>query len=94
MHKTAALICILLGSMPAILWAGTYQMTSDRSTCHFQRVENFILIQASVNDIEGNFLLDTGAEELTLNEKIFDKPTAIRKDHTMLGIRCGKRGGF
>ncbi len=59
---------------PAIhLQGGDPVIRMDSSTCSipFTRVGNLILIQAKVDTVEGNFVLDTGAPNLVLNMTYF-----------------------
>lgn len=47
----------------------------------FTRVGNLILVKAKVDSVEGNFILDTGAPYLILNETYFrDYPTETNND--------------
>ena len=56
----------------------------DSSSCviPFNKVGNLILIKASVDSVEGNFILDTGSPHLVLNVIYFRKyPVTVSNDH-------------
>ncbi len=48
-------------------------MDSAVCTIPFTRAGNLILIQATVDTVQGNFILDTGAPNLVLNLTYFRK---------------------
>lgn len=50
-----------------------------------KRAGNLILVEASVDSIRGNFILDTGAPGLVLNTTYF-RDKAIRKNRSSVGI--------
>ena len=61
------------GKPPVLSLSGDPVIRMDSSTCSipFTRVGNLILIQARVDTVEGNFILDTGAPNLVLNMTYF-----------------------
>jgi len=69
-------------------------LKSDTSSCMipFTRVGNLIVVQASVNSIFGNFILDTGSPHLVLNTTYFrDYPLLFTKDEEQTTI-TGRAG--
>jgi hypothetical protein len=64
-------------------------LRSDSLSCiiPFNRAGNLILIQARVDTIEGNFILDTGAPHLVLNHTYFrDYPAEMEHDGQQTSI--------
>jgi hypothetical protein len=56
----------------------------DSSSCviPFNKIGNLIIIKASVDSIEGNFILDTGSPHLVLNVVYFrNYPVTVSNDH-------------
>jgi hypothetical protein len=69
-------------------------VTTDSADCviPFTRVGNLIVIKGRVNDIEGNFILDTGAPKLVLNLTYFrDYPSTSPEDEAG-GVTGGGSG--
>ncbi len=66
-----------------------YNITTDSPVCiiPFSRAGNLIVIKARVDSIEGNFILDTGAPGLVLNQTYFrDYPARQIHDAEQTGI--------
>lgn len=62
---------------------------SDSSSCiiPFNRVGNLVVVQAKVDSVEGNFVLDTGAPGLVLNLTYFrDYPITAKHDEDQTSI--------
>lgn len=69
-------------------------LASDSSSCiiPFNRVGNLVVLQAKVDSMEGNFVLDTGAPGLVLNLTYFrDYPITAKHDEDQTSING--RGG-
>lgn len=69
-------------------------VTTDSADCviPFTRVGNLIVIKGRVNDVEGNFILDTGAPRLVLNLTYFrDYPSTAPEDEAG-GVTGGGAG--
>jgi len=58
-----------------------------------KRAGNLIIVEATVDSLEGNFVLDTGAPYLVLNETYFRDYTHI-EDNEATGITGGLTGSF
>ncbi len=70
-------------------------LVSDSSSCilPFNRVGNLIVLQAKVDTTEGNFILDTGAPHLVLNQTYFRHyPVEMQQDGEQTSI--SGRGDF
>ena len=77
-------------SIPTI--AGSFKMTSDYSQLPFVKIKHFIVVKAQVDSIHGNFILDTGAKQLTLNQRLLHKNRQPNPKNTVLDISGTKRG--
>lgn len=67
----------------------------DSSSCiiPFNRLGNLIIVKAKVDTTEGNFVMDTGAPHLVLNQTYFrDYPIEMQQDGEQTSI--AGRGGF
>ncbi|TCJ13138.1 hypothetical protein EPD60_13805 [Flaviaesturariibacter flavus] len=98
------LLLLLLGAVPAFAgsgpgrgfpgkrWWPAFIMAQDSvsATIPFSRVGNLILIEAQADTIKGNFIFDTGAAHMLLNQTYFrDYPVSQQADVESAGITGG-----
>jgi hypothetical protein len=79
----------LLSNRPGAHFIGDPFVSSDTPSCviPFNKAGNLIIIQAKVDSIEGNFVLDTGAPGLVLNITYFRSyPSSSQGDEESGGI--------
>lgn len=70
-----------------------YLNDSVSSVIPFTRAGNLIMVQARVDTLEGNFILDTGAPHLVLNVTYFrDYPITTTHDEDQTGISGSSAG--
>jgi hypothetical protein len=62
-------------------------------TVPFKRAGNLIIVEAQIDSLEGNFVLDTGAPYLILNATYFRNLFPI-KEHEATGINGSANGSF
>ena len=73
--KKQRVLVLLLVGMPFLLQAQKgYQLNAQLEIFNFIVVKNLILVEATVDQESGLFLLDTGASHLTLNKQYFKPP--------------------
>lgn len=60
----------------------------------FDLVRNLILVQASANDSEGYFIVDTGVSEVVLNKRFFHGTPTAEKFYGVNGIEIEKEIAF
>lgn len=58
--------------LPLLMAPFTTKSNPAITVVSFQLKNNLIIVKASINGQEGNFILDTGASNITLNERYFD----------------------
>ena len=86
MRSVKKFLFLVLCCTPICSLAGNYEMLAEMSTTDFQLIENFIVVKARINQKEGNFIVDTGAEDLTLNERTFGSVALPSMKNSMIDI--------
>lgn len=86
MRKKELLLLAILCCIQVNLGADNYSMSTKLAISDFTMVNNLIMVKASINGKEGNFILDTGAETLTLNKKNFNTTTLLDNKRKVVDI--------
>ena len=72
-----SLATLLLCTFNINLFASSFELEQSPFTSKFEKVKRMILVEAQIDDQEGYFLIDTGADDLILNDVHFKEYDSI-----------------
>lgn len=71
------LVILLLCTFSSMLFASNFELEQSPFTSKFEKIKRMILVEAQIDDQKGYFLIDTGADDLILNQIHFEDYESI-----------------